>query len=505
MNDKSLIVALDWMSKECAHFTMEELLKKDKLRKWVKSNLNSTEWVKWDVIFKLNDLLIDLGFAWIKQLVFELWNNWYDTNKISFMFDPKWSDIPNTIENYFTKLHNSGIQNVRFVTIKADWWFDMMRRAVDIKKKYNMSTKILAITTLTSLDDNACNNMFWINARHSTLKLAKMALEAWVDGLVCSPKEASMIRYVFEWYDFEIVTPWIRLKDTKVKWDDQKRFDTPDSAIVAWSNHLVVWRPITESKKPIDVVNSIIEAINWVSYDKNLNEKEFGKLFHLERLLYNEKYFDIEKILKYIWAIYIRPKWWKYVRLASKLLSNWYLNVWIVERNPLLLDVFGKMIANKINLLNIKSDIVSGAQMWSVRLSTFISKYLWHDLSIYSEKSWEDLKDMDFLRHDVDMEGKNIILSEDVITWWTTIEKMIKKINKKWWNVVWVCCLINRFWSDNYNGIPLISLYKPNPFDMYHDETTPLDKRGSSNQLTQWSLIAEKPKNQWNELVESMK
>jgi orotidine-5'-phosphate decarboxylase len=109
----------------------------------------------------------------------------------------------------------------------------MMKKAVETRNKLEMSTKILAVTVLTTMEDKDSKEVFNEEVKHEVLKLAKLALESGVDGIVCSPREAEMLKEVFgeKYPNFEIVTPGIRMKDTQVSGDDQKRTKTPDEAI----------------------------------------------------------------------------------------------------------------------------------------------------------------------------------------------------------------------------------------------------------------------------------
>ena len=70
-------------------------------------------------------------------------------------------------------------------------------KAVETRNELWIKTKILAVTALTTLDDTETNKVFDETSKHSVLKLAKEALEAWVDGIVCSPMEAQLLRDVF--------------------------------------------------------------------------------------------------------------------------------------------------------------------------------------------------------------------------------------------------------------------------------------------------------------------
>ena len=87
------------------------------------------------------------------------------------------------------------------------------------------------------------------------MKLAGMALDAGVDGLVCSPEEVATLRKFYE-DKVVLVVPGIRLENAKT--DDQKRIMTPALAHKAGANWIVVGRPITQSANPQQVAEEII-------------------------------------------------------------------------------------------------------------------------------------------------------------------------------------------------------------------------------------------------------
>lgn len=447
------------------------------------------------IVLKVNDLLADIWLEWIKNLLGELKNEWIDTSKIAWMLDGKWNDIPNTLWNYLEKLAKSWIENVEFLTIMASGWSEMIKKVMMKKQELWIKTKILAVTVFTSMDDNEAFEVYEDNVKNNILKLAKLALENWIDWLVCSPNDTLMLREIF-WSNFELVTPWIRLKDSNIKNDDQERINTPSDAIKNGSTHLVVWRPITWSENKIEVINQILSEVENVKY---LPEKT---IFAFEKAIYNWTW---EDILKYIWAIYLRGENWKYVRLTSKVISDWYINVWVAERNFRVLQKAWNEIRKNILKNSINADLVMWAQMWSVRFSSFLAKSLWIEESVYTEKTWDLNEEMALKRHDVELNWRKVILCEDVVTKWSTIAKMIEIVNSQWWEVVWVASIVNRTGWEDFDGIPLFYCYKPKPFNMFYDEKTPPEQIWNAKPLESWSLICEKPKNAWWELVLSMR
>lgn len=476
-----LIIALDNMTK-------------NEVKNFIK-NIYSWSLKSEKIVLKVNDLLADIWLEWISILLEEIKNEWIDTKKIAWMLDWKWNDIPNTLWNYLEKLAKSWIENIEFLTIMASGWSEMIKKVMAKKAELWLKTKILAVTVFTSMDDNETYEIYEDDVKNNILKLAKLSLNSWIDWLVCSPNDTKMLREVF-WNDFDLVTPWIRLKDWNIKNDDQERINTPWESIKNGSTHLVVWRPITTSENKTETINEILSEIENEKYSKGENN------FSFEKSIYK---WNWEDILKFIWAIYLRPENGKYVRLASKLLSDWYINIWVAERNFRVLQKAWNEIRKNVLKNWINADLIMWAQMWSVRFSSFLAKSLWIEESVYTEKTWDLNEEMALKRHDVELKWKKVILCEDVVTKWSTITKMIEIVNSQGWEVIWVASIVNRTWWEDFDWIPLFYCYKPKPFNMFYDDKTPEEQKQNAKILPTWSLICEKPKNTWWELVLSMR
>ncbi len=480
MNNHKLIIALDNLSESEARSKIEQIS-------------SECSWYMDRIVFKVNDLLADIWLRGVDEMF--KWVKW------GIMLDPKWHDIQNTTINYIKKLWNYDLWNkAEFVTIHASSWYEALKKAVETRNSLWMKTKIFAITALTTLDDLETNKIFDETSKHSVLKLAKEALQAWVDGIVCSPMEAQILRDVYRDYNFEIITPWVRF----YLWDkwDQKRITTPKEAINQGSNHIVMWRPILWSENLKDTVNEFFDEICCIWYDFFQESNISKDKNEFERLLYTGSF---EELLRYIWAFYNRIEWWKYCRLASWLLSNAYINIWAIERNYLVLQRAANEIASEIKNLWLEADVVIWAQMGSVRMSLLLAEKLGIEDSIYTEKWWENDKEMMLKRHDIDLRWKKVILSEDIITKWSTLTKMMILVWKKWWQTVGISCVWNRYWKNNFEWIPIISCYNPPEFKLYYDENTPQGVRWNYPKIPKWSQISEKPKNDWDNLVRSMR
>ena len=175
--------------------------------------------------------------------------------------DLKLHDIPNTVAKA-----SASITRLRpfMFNVHALGGYDMMKKAAgaaaeEAKNLKLERPKILAVTVLTSMDENALKNIGISDTINTqVLKLAKLAKEALLDGVVASPREAKLIRQKLG-EDFLIVTPGVR-----PSWavsGDQKRLATPKEAIDAGADYIVVGRPVIEAADPNEAVKKILQEI----------------------------------------------------------------------------------------------------------------------------------------------------------------------------------------------------------------------------------------------------
>ena len=169
-------------------------------------------------------------------------------NKIIFG-DYKFSDIPNTCASAIKSVKDL---NFNYITIHINCGLDALKAA----KKVAGKSKLIGVTTLTSLNDKSLKEIgFKDSINELVLKQAKLARKANLDAIVCSPKEVKIVKKVFKKM---IVTPGIRF-DMKI--NDQKRVLTPKQAYKNGSDWIVMGRPITQGnikkniKKLIDHLN----------------------------------------------------------------------------------------------------------------------------------------------------------------------------------------------------------------------------------------------------------
>lgn len=180
----------------------------------------------------------------------------FKDNGAKVFYDGKFMDIPNTVAGASKAVASLGVD---MFNVHASGGVDMMRAAVENKG----SSKVLAVTVLTSLDEDACVNVYGGSPDTVVPFFAKMAMNAGVDGIICSPKELRILKLEKELGHLIMVTPGVRPAWASV--GDQKRVMTPGEAIKAGADYLVIGRPITKPPKeigtPVDAAKLIAKEI----------------------------------------------------------------------------------------------------------------------------------------------------------------------------------------------------------------------------------------------------
>ncbi|MGE3477798.1 MAG: orotidine-5'-phosphate decarboxylase [Rhodospirillaceae bacterium] len=166
--------------------------------------------------------------------------------------DLKLHDIPNTVAGAMV---SAMALNPAIVTIHAGGGAAMMRAASEAARKAKNPPLVIAVTVLTSLDDRDLDAVGQRPpALEQAVRLALLAKESDLGGVVCSPHEVAAIRARCG-ADFKLVVPGIRPASTAL--GDQKRVMTPAQAMAAGADHLVIGRPITQAKDPVAAAQAI--------------------------------------------------------------------------------------------------------------------------------------------------------------------------------------------------------------------------------------------------------
>lgn len=189
----------------------------------------------------------DSGVGLVSELV--------DNGKRVFL-DAKLLDISNTVERSVARVAELG---ANFLTVHGH---DMQTLQAAVAGRGDSQLKLLAVTVLTNLTGSDLSEQsIAMSPADLVLHRAKLAKEAGFDGVIASGQEAAAVRTVAK-AGFLIVTPGIRLPGVSA--GDQQRIMTPQHAIAAGANHIVVGRPINAASDPraaaVTFVKHIAEA-----------------------------------------------------------------------------------------------------------------------------------------------------------------------------------------------------------------------------------------------------
>lgn len=178
----------------------------------------------------------------------------------SIFLDLKFHDIPNTV---YKAVRAACQLNVWMLTIHTAGGSEMMRAARRAVDESVHKPILVAVTVLTSLSGEDLNEQgIQRSTDEQVLRLASLAQQNGMDGVVCSAAETASIRKLLS-ENFILVTPGIRPTGDEAQ--DQKRVVTPKDAICAGSNFLVIGRPITQARKPVEKLHKILHEISGTS------------------------------------------------------------------------------------------------------------------------------------------------------------------------------------------------------------------------------------------------
>jgi orotidine-5'-phosphate decarboxylase len=175
--------------------------------------------------------------------------------------DLKFHDIPNTVARAVAAAVRLDVQ---MLTIHASGGLEMMRAAETAAQQTaspiaDQAPLVLGVTVLTSMDGRTlvevgCSE----NVGHQVERLARLAVQAGLRGLVCSPLEIASLRQILP-EKVQLVTPGIRAGTEKA--DDQRRTLTAKEAIAAGANWLVIGRPICAAENPRAAAEGILASL----------------------------------------------------------------------------------------------------------------------------------------------------------------------------------------------------------------------------------------------------
>ena len=166
--------------------------------------------------------------------------------KIIFL-DLKLNDIPNTCVSAIKAIKDL---NINYLTIHISSGLQALKAA----KKISGKTKLVGVSTLTSLDNKNLKEIGYTKSvKNLVLHQAKIAKKAKLDALVCSAQEVKSVKKIFK---KEIITPGIKFNSNS---NDQKRVMSPKKAFEKGSNWLVIGRSITKGNIKKNLKNLILQ------------------------------------------------------------------------------------------------------------------------------------------------------------------------------------------------------------------------------------------------------
>jgi len=166
--------------------------------------------------------------------------------------DLKFHDIPNTVACACKVAADMGVW---MLNVHALGGRNMLLAAREALEGNGNRPLLIAVTILTSMGQQDLQEIGLSgNPEDNVLRLAALTHNAGLDGVVCSSREVSSLRQA-QGETFTLVTPGIRPAGSDA--GDQKRIMTPTDAIQAGSNYLVIGRPITQARDPVQTLETI--------------------------------------------------------------------------------------------------------------------------------------------------------------------------------------------------------------------------------------------------------
>jgi orotidine-5'-phosphate decarboxylase len=172
--------------------------------------------------------------------------------KKPIFYDGKFFDIKNTLVESVKSLKDL---NVDYATVHLLNGLNALKAANQAAQKFNLN--LLGVSVLTSFNDEDLQSLGFNNKVEDQVKrLIKIAMEAKLYGVICSPLEIKMIKEIAP--KLKCFTPGIRMQNIK---DDQKRITSANEAIKAGSDCLIIGRPITKGN-PKENIKKILSSID---------------------------------------------------------------------------------------------------------------------------------------------------------------------------------------------------------------------------------------------------
>ena len=197
------------------------------------------------------ELFVAAGPAFVEELA---------ARGFAVFLDLKFHDIPNTVAQACKAAARLGVW---MMNVHASGGPRMMKAAREALEDLPARPRLIAVTVLTSMGEQELRATgVEASAHQQVLRLAALAHDCGMDGVVCSAREAPLLRSSIG-AEFLLVTPGIRPAGSEV--GDQTRILTPAQAIQAGADYLVIGRPITQAADPLAALEAIAQEISFTS------------------------------------------------------------------------------------------------------------------------------------------------------------------------------------------------------------------------------------------------
>ena len=170
--------------------------------------------------------------------------------------DLKFHDIPNTTAKAVAAAANMGVW---MVNVHASGGQRMMEAAAESLQGFQQKPILIAVTVLTSMEQQDLAGIgLDVTPQQQVERLARLTQDSGLDGVVCSAQEAQSLKQLCG-SGFQLITPGIR--PSFAQQGDQRRVMTPEQAMQAGVDYMVIGRPITQAKDPIEALTLIEQEL----------------------------------------------------------------------------------------------------------------------------------------------------------------------------------------------------------------------------------------------------
>ena len=214
------------------------------------SNLNQTKKILKNINTKKLNIIPKFGLQFFYS---KNGRKFLEKYKSDFWLDLKINDIPQTALSAIDSLKD--LKNCKYITVHANGGLNMLKAIKKKAKQINKNLKVLGVTVLTSLSNKSLKEIGHTKTVDQlVLKQAGIVKKSGCDGIVCSAKEAKMIRKKYK--NLLVITPGIRLPGDNT--NDQARVMTPKDAFKNKVSGVVIGRSLTKG----NIKNNIKKLIN---------------------------------------------------------------------------------------------------------------------------------------------------------------------------------------------------------------------------------------------------